>query len=1049
MPRAITRVVMSAWIGIGCTLAEDAPRTITVPVCESPPKLDADLSDASWSSAVKLTGFYRFGAQEPGLTGVQTTVWLCRDDAWFYLGFRCDEPTAIGLRRVGTVRDAASGDDAVEVFLDPGHGGKGYAHFMLTANNVQLDQWCRGNRRDRSWNLPWRSAVEVDPDLDRATGWSAEAALPLCRLHAYAGKGPWRMNVCRTRRAVAPAEHSCLAKPLPETRSFHDPSLLLPVEGLTGFSAAKVFGPTLGVVRATPMTLAGDHYSYGVETSVRNRAGLAGRVELVVVDQPRDGEPSQTVVPVDLGGREEKTVSVCVPMAAPGAREARIFLRLPDDGTVLQTTAVVDMDRLLPVDAYLDRNYYTTETEAKVHVDILLDRSAREAAKLTVTAEIERDDGRIERCQAAVAASEMALPLPLAEVKPGTYPVRVRLESAGGGELGAVTLKLDRRPPAPEGVTEVKIDRYNRCLLLNGKPFFPLGGVGAWCPGPIEGVTEEFYRADLARCRDAGFNVNMDWRWYGKYEKPIENRKIMYDLVREYGMFVILGKPYDGANVEKRKLSYRNPEFVAEALKVVENMTPTLELSRSHPAVIGYYHFDEPQPKLNIDQALSAFYDKVRTMDPYHPVYMSLTRYVHESQTTFPGRFTDLLGAHNYWYVMNQPSDLARMSGYWDVLDRYSRKQHLPTMTVPQLDLWGSGYSGGAFMTPAEQKAQTYVALVHGARSVIYFVLPWRHRLSVAAQKELSAEVQALAPALLTREPDQEVSWTPQNACFTFGLAAVARHGKMEDPKYPLVRVSLRTDPRGGQVLLAVNPNRQTAAVRLRLSRLGPQAAVASAFNEATRFPVTDGAFEDTIEPMGTRAYRIQGVTLPKDEPVRIHLDVSGPAVDAIGRVPERPALGKNRVRNSSFERARMEGWPDHWFPNATWIDIPPSPRASGLDGTNPFHGKQCLRVVRDARFSTYIISTGLDAPPGKPYTASAWMRSEKPDYKVRLYWGGGHGEFVLTDQWKRYAFTVTEPKKGRYIQIWPWARGDNVFYLDAVQLEQGVEATEYEGDEE
>ena len=263
------------------------------------------------------------------------------------------------------------------------------------------------------------------------------------------------------------------------------------------------------------------------------------------------------------------------------------------------------------------------------------------------------------------------------------------------------------------------------------------------------------------------------------------------------------------------------------------------------------------------------------------------------------------------------------------------------------------------------------------------------------------------------------------------------------------MRVSLRSDPRGGQVLLAVNPNRQTTAARFRLSCLGPQAAVASAFNEATRFPVTDSAFKDTMEPMATRAYRIQGATLPKDEPVRIHLDLSGPAVDAVSRVPEEPVLGKNRARNSSFERARMAGWPDHWFPNATWIDILPSPRACGQDATNALHGKQCLRVVRDARFSTYPISTGLDASPGRPYTVSAWMRSEKPGYKVRLYWGGGYGEFALTDQWQRYAFTVTEPKRGRYIQIWPWAGGDNVFYLDAVQLEQGVEATEYEADEE
>ena len=67
-----------------------------------------------------------------------------------------------------------------------------------------------------------------------------------------------------------------------------------------------------------------------------------------------------------------------------------------------------------------------------------------------MTAEIESDDDRTQPCRAAVEASEMALPLPLWEMKPGTYPVRVRLESGERRELGAVTLSLVRRPAAPE-----------------------------------------------------------------------------------------------------------------------------------------------------------------------------------------------------------------------------------------------------------------------------------------------------------------------------------------------------------------------------------------------------------------------------------------------------------------------------------------------------------------------------------------------------------------------------------------------------------------------
>ena len=390
------------------------------------------------------------------------------------------------------------------------------------------------------------------------------------------------------------------------------------------------------------------------------------------------------------------------------------------------------------------------------------------------------------------------------------------------------------------------------------------------------------------------------------------------------------------------------------------------------------------------------------------------------------------------------------MSGYWGVLDKYSRKMHIPTMTVPQLDLWGSGYTGGGFMTPAEQKAQTYLALVHGARSIIYFVQPWRHEKSVAMQKEISAGVKALAPALLTREPEQEVTWTPEAACFTFGLGGVAQQGKAEDPKYPLARVSLRTDPRGGQILLVVNPNRQQVSVSYRLSCLTAKSTVVSALGASTPYPVSDGSFSDTLEPMGVRAYRIQGAAMPEDEPVRIHLALSGDAVVAVGKVHEKPAPGKNLMPNSSFEEARMEGWPDYWFGDNVRIHVLPSPLACGLDGKTPFHGKQCLRVVKDSRFMTYLVSTGLNAPPGKEYTISAWMRADAPEIKVRLYWGGGFGEFDLTGEWERYSFTVT-PGKGRkgrqLLQIWPWKKGDYTFYVDAVQVEEGTEATEYEAD--
>lgn len=1023
---------------------------LAVPVCTEAPRIDAELTDAAWQKAPPYTGFTLIGTER--VAGVQTTVRVCRDDAWLYMAIRCDEPSCIGMKRVGTVRDAGSGDDCIEIFLDPGHEGEQYAHLTLTANNVQRDQWCRGKERNRLWDMPWRSAAETDPHLDTATGWSAEMALPLGVLRDHAGKGQWRINVCRSRYAATPTEWTTLATMAPAPKGFHDPSAFLPINGLTGFKVKRVFGPMLGIVSATPFTVKDGGYVYGLTVALRNKTREPGNVELVVTDVPRGGQPREKVMTVGLDAREKKSVSFKLPVSAPGPRDARVIMREPGSGLVLQETAAVGMNRLLPVDAYIGRNYYTSEKKALVYAEILLDRSARTAAKFEVTADVTDESGKPLLSESArVEGSVVALRLPIKRLAVGSYPVRVWMQTEAGDELGAVTLELVKRARAPKGIHEVKVDRYNRCLLVDGEPFLPLGGVGGGVAGPIEGVTEEFYRADLERCREAGFNVQMEWRRYAREKNPLEVRKAMYDLIHEYGMYVIIGKVYEGKEAERKQLSYSNPDFVPNALKAISAMGPNLELTSSHPAVIGYYHFDEPQPRLKIDKALKALYDAVREGDPYHPVYMSLTRYVHESQMSWPGRITDLLGAHNYWYVMYEPSDLARMSGYWGVLDSYSRKMHMPTMTVPQLDLWGSGYTGGGFMTPAEQKAQTYLALVHGARSIIYFVQPWRHEKSVAMQKEISDGVHRLAPFLLTREPEQEITWSPENACFTFGLGGVGQQGKAQDPSYPLVRVSLRTDPKGRLVLLAVNPNRQSVSVSYALSCLTRRSKVDAVVGGDASYSVDQGSFSDALAPMGVRVYRIRRASMPEDEPVRIHLAFSGDAVTAIDKVYEKPVTGKNRMPNPSFEEARMEGWPDQWFTATPGLDVIPSPRVPGLTDSNPFHGKQCLRVVKDRRLMTYLVSTGLNVPPGKTYTVSAWMRADAPPVKMRLYWGGGYEEFDLTGEWKRYSFTVT-PEKGRkgkqLMQIWPWdTKKDSTFYIDAVQVEEGTEMTAYEDD--
>lgn len=1025
-------------LAVSTSLAHPASG-IQVPVCQTAPRLDADLGDPCWQKATRISAFTSLATRKPA--EVDTVVWLCRDDTWLYVAFRCHEPNPIAIRRTVTDRDAGvHHDDSVEIFIDPGHGGEQYAHLALSVDNVQGDQWCRGRERLRSWDLPWRSAARLDPHLDTAKGWSAEAAIPLALLQRRGGSAPWRINLCRSRRTISPAEHMSLA-PLPAGAGFHAPQHFLPIHGLTGFKANVPFGPMIDAVKVLPLTIKDAAYSYGMEISIKNHTSRAGELELVAQDLPRSGRAKQVAQKIALGPSQVKKAALRIEVAGAGPRDAWVGLREPGSDRWLQKIPVAGMDGLSPFEAYLDRNYYTTESQARVYAEIAIARSERVTEGLGLMAEL---TGAKAGTPASCVEDVVSVDLDLTDVPVGSHAVRARLLNRAKEQLGSVELRLTKRRPAPEGTQEVKIDRYNRCLLLNREPFFPVGGVGTYYHGRFEGWRVDYFDAQYRHCREAGLNVILDWVGYFPPRAGLEAARRTYDLAHKHGLKII-GRPYGS----DRGLRYSNPQFREVAAKTIAAMDPYLKMCSHHPAVIGYYHFDEPQPRLKIDDVLETFTRKVHDVDPYHPVYMSLTRYIHETQRRWFGTVTDLLGAHNYWYVM-RPRGLRAMAGYWHMLDAFSREAHSPTMALPQLDYWGLGYRTGGFMLPDEQRAQTYLALVHGARSVIYFVLPFRHQASVATQKQLSAEIRELAPALLAREPAQEVTFEPQAACTRFPLGNVGVRGQTRDLSFPLVQVSLRSHPSVGHVLLAVNPGKEAADVRFTISSLTPQSAAQRLFADKQQFPIEDGAFSDTLEPMGTRSYLLERTRTSIGKPVRIHLTMSGPAVDAadqpIPTLKHEPEPTKNLVSNSSFERQRMPGHPVHWEAKA-WTWLIPDRRTNGLETTNPFHGKHCFRVTRVYPDETRALHEPVILRNDGPHTLSLYLRSDKPGTRAMLYLKPPYKTVKLGVEWQRYTMTREVTRKGRtYVGVYHVGKtGSANIYVDAVQLEEGSEATEYE----
>ncbi len=1003
-------VVLAAAFLCAALATPAGERAVQVPVVDAAPVIDADLTDPCWDAAAKYSGFHDVTTGERA--EVQTVAWLCRDETWLYVAFRCAEPNPADIKAEVGERDGPTPrDDSVEVFLDPGSNGARYYQIAVTAGNTQKDQridFADGKVKHRApyWDLPFRSAARPDPHIDTSTGWSAELALPLAMLHELGPAQDWRMNLTRTRQAVAPTQFTSLA-PLPAGSGFHSPEQFVPVEGITGFEARRVFAPMLGRLTASPYVVEEGRYAYEISATVKNQSGLGGEVELVVQDVPARGEGERAMRALDLGPVDEKTVRVQVVVDAPTARSAWAGVRLPEAEDFLQQARVRGTEDLVPFGAYLDRSYYTTEATARVYGTSTIDREGREALGIGMQAELVDPDGEpvAEGHLARYLYADQTVELPLTGLPQGESTVRVRYADAQGNVLGAMDLALLKRAPAPEGRHEVKIDRFHRCILIDGEPFFPYGRTLVSAAGD-EGC---FSETELDWFEAAGYNTVLDWNWHGdqSVERAGEEQGLTpaqylhngLDAARERGLYVI-GLPFQYA---APTIHYSDKDLGEKMLGAIENVDWYVEALRTHPATVAYYSWDEPGPgiptglDLSMTDLLERSYQAVKDLDPYNAMYMSLSRVIHEP--SWIGRTADILGTHNYW-IADQPATLDKMAQWAYQTNEHLAAAHGPTMIM----VYAQGGKGGGPQTHRERRAQVYLQLVHEARSMLYF-----GAITLRAVQEsmeaLAPEMHTLAPLLVRRSPAQVRTFAPEDAVVP---------GWSEQTTFPHVQTLLKRHPEGGYVLLAVSGSWRPVACRFEVSCLTPGSSVQRMFDDRRAYRVEDGAFEDTFAPLDRRAYRLREVAEPpRGEPVRVHLVLSGETLVHGHLPPPEEVARENLLPNPGFE--------------TPLTDAQAETEGIARSTQTPHSGDHCLRLVKDeAQGWLDWQSQVLTFKPNTTYAIGGWTRSDLRQgrrgphlfvYDVNTVGSGKNrlnvtvpGVPVSQETWKRTERTFTTP---------------------------------------
>lgn len=1069
-PSALCCVLASCMTARGAALPE-----VTAGACRAAPKIDGELGDSCWGDAGVASDFLVLGGK--GRRTDATKAYLTADATWLYLGFACSHPRPNRLEQKVRKHDGpVHTDDSVEAFIDPGTSGKVYFQYILSFANVRAEKRVsvRGGR-ETGWDVPWRSATKVTDE-----GWNAEVAIPLLPLLSDGDLGNARINLCRNAvvAAIDPYgmktdEKTTLSSWSPAINEFHEPDRFGLLKGMDGLDAAAPFLPALENVKVGRQYSSGRMRRFDAVFDLRGYSNATGRVKVLVVDKPRGRKGEQVSQVIQVRGKEPQSLKLSVPVpplevCSHGERKVEVTMQDAETGEQLQHVVIADTSALKPMTTYLDRSFYTTEEAAGAICSF-----AAPADQLAQALLVAKDEKGAVLAVSRQVAPRTELRIPLGQLPCGSHRIRIEYTQRAAGEapaepVAAQDVVLTRRPPKPGH--EWKIDRVNRVLLNNGQPYFPCGFV-------MTGVFPH-QEMDFAAVAGAGFNTI--WQWITQQDPDMVHK--YFRVAAKHGLMVVAHPDSYARGVELETLSeYVSGERLerlrqyagrrsTHTLKFALGADASIPLSgktRIHTEfyeknrdrirqaiknasgyrnLLGYEFYEEGNWTFQYEAGMRIYSD-IYELDGYHPTHV-LCGYP-QGDVDYVTEWDDLIGYDPYW-VPTSPTAWNGSANYVskvvDGSERRGERYRRPTYTMLLSEI-RSGMDKRPLM-PDEQFCQTYLALIHGAKGLYWFVYPIRHRANWTAFKQIGKQLKQLGPIAVTPPVPQDVAYKTLKA-----------GPRAPWDKYPDVQVALHRNPAGGYVLLACNSRPYGVETAYRLSCLNDGDKVGRLFSDRDHV-VTEGGFTERMERYATRAYtfpHIPEVNAPVKIEVVTSADLTGYEPEVIVPRPGRPGK-KNIARNPGFEDAtNLPGWPDYymtvWLPQAPQDLVGQPDPLWGRDTTDPFQGQYCLRIANVPGVPVWNAAQFFVSPQhdvSTQYVFSTYLRADKNGTRARLDGPGGvKKEIKLTTEWKRFHVAGHVPAKASpysscFIFLHYAERGRTI-WADAVQFERGPVPTEFE----
>ena len=176
---------------------------------------------------------------------------------------------------------------------------------------------------------------------------------------------------------------------------------------------------------------------------------------------------------------------------------------------------------------------------------------------------------------------------PTADLAPGAHPVKLTVTAPGQEPMVAEGVFSNRQ------VTKKVSFREDRVMLVDGKPFYPIGTYR----DPSD------RNDDFTGIKQAGFNIthSYDFEHEGA---TVEKARAYLDAAQAAGVKVFMGIPRE--------------RFFARDWNAIQQWVAAL---MDHPALLVWYLMDEPEAtKWRLNPAmLRQLKDTVKAVDPFHP----------------------------------------------------------------------------------------------------------------------------------------------------------------------------------------------------------------------------------------------------------------------------------------------------------------------------------------------------------------------------------------------------------------------------------------------